>query len=85
MSRHSDELARNQKASALQETLVKMLGCGAGSYAPLDEARATVLIRANCLARGHSGVRESVVDALLRSAAQLPDGPKLDGIGRTSF
>jgi phenylalanine ammonia-lyase len=53
------------KALALQQTLVRMLGCGTGALAGLDEARATVLIRANCLARGHSAVRPIIVTRLL--------------------
>jgi phenylalanine ammonia-lyase len=53
------------KAEALQAALVKMLGCGLGAYASIDEARATVLVRANCLARGHSAVRLVVIERLL--------------------
>jgi histidine ammonia-lyase/phenylalanine ammonia-lyase len=53
------------KAQALQRTLVRMLGCGLGPEAPADETRATVLIRANCLARGHSAVRPLVIALLL--------------------
>jgi histidine ammonia-lyase/phenylalanine ammonia-lyase len=53
------------KAQQLQRTLVRMLGCGVGPFAPVDEARATVLIRANCLARGLSGVRPAVIARLL--------------------
>jgi histidine ammonia-lyase/phenylalanine ammonia-lyase len=53
------------KASALQRSLIRMLGCGTGSYASIDEARATVLVRANCLARGHSAVRPVIIERLL--------------------
>lgn len=53
------------KAEALQRSLVRMLGCGTGDYAPLDEARATVVVRANCLARGHSAVRSVVIERLI--------------------
>lgn len=53
------------KAEALQRSLVRMLGCGTGDYAPLDEARATLIVRANCLARGHSAVRGVVIERLL--------------------
>jgi histidine ammonia-lyase/phenylalanine ammonia-lyase len=52
-------------AEALQSALVRMLGCGTGSYAGVDEARATVLVRANCLARGHSAVRPVILERLL--------------------
>jgi phenylalanine ammonia-lyase len=54
-----------EKAEALQQSLVRMLGAGAGSHAGIDEARATVLIRANCLARGHSAVRPQLIERLL--------------------
>ena len=50
---------------ALQRGLVRMLGCGTGGYVPIDEARATALVRANCLARGHSAVRPVVIERLL--------------------
>jgi len=53
------------KAKDLQKNLVRMMGCGTGAYAPEDEARATTLIRANCLARGHSAVRPVVIERLL--------------------
>jgi phenylalanine ammonia-lyase len=53
------------KAKDLQKNLVRMMGCGTGAFAPEDEARATVLIRANCLARGHSAVRPLVIERLL--------------------
>ena len=53
------------RAPGLQRALVRMLGCGLGAIAGEDEARATVFIRANCLARGHSGVRPVVIERLL--------------------
>lgn len=53
------------KTRELQKSLVRMMGCGTGAYAPEDEARATTLIRANCLARGHSAVRPVVIERLL--------------------
>src|SRR5581483_882627 len=52
------------KARELQAHLVRNLGCGTGALAPVDVARATVLIRANSLARGHSGVRVELVERL---------------------
>lgn len=61
----ADQQIDAAQAVALQRGLVRMMGCGAGDFAPLDEARATSLIRANCLARGHSGVRRLLIDRLL--------------------
>jgi histidine ammonia-lyase/phenylalanine ammonia-lyase len=53
------------KAVELQQHLVAMLGHGTGPALPDDGARAVVLIRANNLARGHSGVRVELVERLL--------------------
>lgn len=53
------------RAGALQRSLVRMLGCGTGEYAPIDEARATLLIRANCLMRGHSAIRPVIIERLI--------------------
>jgi histidine ammonia-lyase/phenylalanine ammonia-lyase len=71
------------KAEALQRTLVRMLGCGTGAYASIDEARATVLVRANCLARGHSAVRPVVVERLLAllNADITPAIPEQGSVG----
>ncbi|HEV8623753.1 MAG TPA: aromatic amino acid ammonia-lyase [Acidimicrobiia bacterium] len=52
-------------AAALQEHLVRFLGNGTGPHAPLDAARAAVVIRANSLVRGHSGVRIELVERLV--------------------
>lgn len=44
-------------ASELQESLIRLNGCGTGPDLPEDQARAVTLARANCLARGNSAVR----------------------------
>jgi histidine ammonia-lyase/phenylalanine ammonia-lyase len=54
-----------EKAAELQHHLVHNLGNGTGPVLPDDGARAVVLIRANNLARGHSGVRAVLVERLL--------------------
>jgi len=71
------------KAEALQRSLVRMLGCGTGAYTSIDEARATVLVRANCLARGHSAVRPVVVERLLEllNAEITPAIPEQGSVG----
>jgi histidine ammonia-lyase/phenylalanine ammonia-lyase len=61
----SDRQVSHDRVVGLQHALIDMMGCGTGPYAPEDEARATTLIRANCLARGHSGVRREVIERLL--------------------
>jgi histidine ammonia-lyase/phenylalanine ammonia-lyase len=53
------------KAAALQENLLSFLNCGRGPSAPADVVRATMLVRANCLARGYSAIRPQVVELLL--------------------
>lgn len=44
-------------ANELQESLIRLNGCGTGPDLPVDQSRAVVLARANCLARGNSAVR----------------------------
>ena len=53
------------KADELQAFLVRGLGAGTGEATPEAAARAIVLIRANSLVRGHSGVRMELVQGLL--------------------
>jgi histidine ammonia-lyase len=49
----------------LQRNLVLSHAAGVGAPLPLPEARALMLLRANVLAKGVSGVRESTLDLLL--------------------
>ncbi len=53
------------KARILQQNLISNLGNGTGNATPTDAARAVVVVRANALARGHSGVRAELIEALL--------------------
>lgn len=50
---------------ALQRNLVRSHAVGVGDPLPTDVVRAAMLIRANTLAKGYSGVREAVVTTLL--------------------
>lgn len=54
-----------RKAATLQRNMIRFLGSGTGPLAPEDVARATLLLRANCLAKGNSGVRAELVERLL--------------------
>src|SRR3954470_19437987 len=54
-----------EKASALQQNMLRFLGCGTGQIASPEVTRATMLFRANCLAKGNSGVRRELIEALL--------------------
>ncbi len=49
----------------LQVNLVRSHACGVGAPLARHEARALVLLRANVLAKGHSGIREATLRLLL--------------------
>lgn len=49
----------------LQQNLLRFLGCGTGRISSPEVTRAAMLLRANCLARGNSGVRRELVERLL--------------------
>ncbi|WIX91438.1 aromatic amino acid ammonia-lyase [Amycolatopsis sp. DG1A-15b] len=70
-------------AAALQAGLIRYHLAGTGPAAPDDVVRATLLIRANCLARGRSGIRPEVVRLLLDCLAAdlLPVVPVRGSVG----
>jgi len=53
------------KTARLQQNMLHFLGCGTGQLASPEVVRATMLLRANCLAKGYSGVRLELVERLL--------------------
>ena len=53
------------KANQLQQNMLRFLGAGTGQIASPEVTRATMLMRANCLAKGNSGVRVELVERLL--------------------
>jgi phenylalanine ammonia-lyase len=53
------------KAATLQRNLIRFMGCGTGPITAPEVTRVTMLLRANCLAKGNSGVRVEVVQRLL--------------------
>ncbi len=61
----SNRAIPDSELRALQHNLLRSHAAGAGKPLPVDVVRATMLIRANSLARGHSGVRETVIETLL--------------------
>ncbi len=71
------------KAARLQRNLVTYHLNGSGPPAAPDVVRATMLIRANCLARGYSSVRPAVVELLLSclNADILPVIPERGSVG----
>jgi len=54
----------------LQRNIVRSHAAGVGDPLPEPVVRAMVLLRANALARGHSGVRPVVIDTLLQMIAR---------------
>ena len=54
-----------QHVRELQQNLVRSHACGVGPDLGVAEVRAMILLRAQVLALGHSGVREEVIDLLL--------------------
>lgn len=53
------------KTARLQQNMLRFLGCGTGELASPEVTRAAMLLRANCLAKGNSGVRRELVERLL--------------------
>ncbi|NLE66172.1 MAG: aromatic amino acid lyase [Lentisphaerae bacterium] len=66
-----------------QVNLLHHLSVGQGPLFSASETRAIMAARANALARGYSGIRESVVDLLLGAlnAGVLPEIPSLGSVG----
>ncbi|MFI9650659.1 histidine ammonia-lyase [Streptomyces sp. NPDC052040] len=72
-----------RKVDHLQDNLIRFLSTGIGPLAEADVVRATIMVRANCLARGVSGVRPDIVAALidLLNADILPQIPERGSVG----
>lgn len=71
------------KAAELQHNMVEFHRNGTGPATPDDVVRATLLVRANCLALGSSGVSPAVVDRLLDMIEHdiLPVIPQRGSVG----
>jgi histidine ammonia-lyase len=69
--------------ATLQERLVVSHAAGVGEPLPETAVRGMLLLRANTLARGHSGVREAIVDGLLAllNAGLHPVVPSRGSVG----
>ena len=67
----------------LQRNLVRSHAAGVGEALPDDAVRATMLLRANALARGRSGIRVATVESLLAllAADVLPVIPSQGSVG----
>ena len=60
----SDVRILGDQIRELQINLVRSHAFGAGDPLPIPETRAMMLLRANSLSKGHSGVRPAVIDTL---------------------
>jgi len=70
-------------ANHLQESLIRLNGAGTGPELPEDQARAVVVARANCLARGNSAVRPLIPEMMLEllNLGYAPAIPEQGSIG----
>jgi phenylalanine ammonia-lyase len=71
------------RAARLQHNMLRFLGCGTGPIATAEVTRVTMLLRANCLAKGSSGVRVELIERLLEllEADVLPLIPERGSCG----
>ncbi len=58
-------LIEPDKVAELQRNLIRSHSCGVGPATPVEVVRAMLLLRANTLVKGHSGVRPVVVQTLV--------------------
>jgi histidine ammonia-lyase len=67
----------------LQENLIRSHCCGVGAPFTKEETRAIMVLRANALSRGHSGIRVEVVQKILEYLAHdiLPVIPAQGSVG----
>jgi histidine ammonia-lyase len=74
---HPDELMQ------LQVNLLRSHACGVGERFPAEVVRAMLLLRANALAKGYSGVRPEVAELLLKmlNAGVVPSVPRQGSVG----
>jgi histidine ammonia-lyase len=61
----ADVVVPRERIAELQENLIRSHAAGVGAPLPEVEVRATMLLRANVLALGHSGIRVDVVQRIL--------------------
>ena len=67
----------------LQKNLIRSHSVGVGKPFTQEQTRAIMMLRANALARGHSGVREVVIDKILEFLNHdiLPFIPQQGSVG----
>jgi histidine ammonia-lyase len=79
----SDVVIPRDKLQLLQRNLVESHAAGVGELLPSETVRALMLLRANCLACGFSGVRRETVELLLAmlAAGIHPHVPSQGSVG----
>jgi len=72
-----------EKIRELQINLVRSHASGVGEYIPKDVIRASMLIRANSLLKGYSGVREEIIKLLVEmiNSDIIPLVPRYGSVG----
>jgi histidine ammonia-lyase len=81
--RLADVAIPSERLEELQLNLIRSHACGIGPPLPIEEVRAVMLLRANVLAKGYSGVRPELVElliAMLRAAIH-PVIPEQGSVG----
>lgn len=81
--RFSDVVIKADDVSTLQHNLMRSHACGVGEPLPIEETRALMVLRANALALGKSGIRPQVVQMLVDCLNRnvLPLIPKKGSLG----
>jgi histidine ammonia-lyase len=79
----SDVAIPHDRLAELQVNLVRSHAAGVGPPLPMREVRAMMVLRANVLAKGHSGCRPDVVDLLvgMLNAELHPEIPEQGSVG----
>ncbi|MGQ0764117.1 MAG: histidine ammonia-lyase [Gemmatimonadota bacterium] len=79
----ADVTIPRERLSELQRNLVRSHAAGVGPELPREETRALMLLRANVLARGYSGIRAEVVELLIAmlNAGLHPPIPEQGSVG----
>ncbi len=78
-----DVVISTEENATLQKNLIMSHACGVGDPLPTEVVRAMVLLRANALAVGYSGIRPSTLNALiaLLNAGVVPLVPEKGSLG----
>ena len=79
----SDVKIEKNKLAQLQLNLIRSHAVGVGNPLPLPEARAAMLLRANTLAKGHSGCSLALVEKIIEAinAGLVPWIPEQGSVG----